>query len=593
MGALSHASDGKKTDWLSPKEKQLFTQMQRRTEVLDWDAYCDILRRVLAPSLQGVKAESAVCVKALEIELKEFFKRYECLNWQITPLTLRRRDVLWALAHRFFVPWVALRIAFSVEDDATVRTPEGDCWFIPREDDRTFPCVMKVVDRFVRNHKELNAALAQRICARFPSGLQKDRALSLQGNLSKYSKFKTTPTDETLEHIVASSPSIPNLRLMLVLARFIDRCVKGALNEFGPEATLELVNFAAVCFEHFHAVVDRVRSEMRSGQLRASFQRGGVEIEATEAEKAWLCLSSPNFTGNSPGQWARFRPLTDRFVNEIPRQINAELRQTLEAGKRRPLPRDMMELDAGKWGFPERVALPEEIECFPYRATVADAVKTSRMIFRGKVSIPKAQKALWCFQIQAMTAFRALAESQTPDCSAEDATLSAQEAKRLFGVLQRQAHPRQKLANAYEFLKFLIEPFLPKSAEDGELARRLFTVVERPLRVGNRCGAAEYLDGCLCALEGDERAALKRFSKARKLGHESVGEFWPDLLRVGLITSQRVQSKRERRNFEKSARLLGVFSSDPTPRTNELKARMDWNEFQRVWTVGFKPFTPP
>jgi len=69
MSALSHASDGKKTDWLSAKEKQLFTQMQRKTDRLDWDSYRDILRRVLAPSLQGVKTESAECVKTVEIEL--------------------------------------------------------------------------------------------------------------------------------------------------------------------------------------------------------------------------------------------------------------------------------------------------------------------------------------------------------------------------------------------------------------------------------------------------------------------------------------------------------------------------------------------
>ena len=43
--------------------------MQRKTDRLDWDSYRDILRRVLAPSLQGVKTESAECVKTVEIEL--------------------------------------------------------------------------------------------------------------------------------------------------------------------------------------------------------------------------------------------------------------------------------------------------------------------------------------------------------------------------------------------------------------------------------------------------------------------------------------------------------------------------------------------
>ena len=63
-----------------------------------------------------------------------------------------------------------------------------------------------------------------------------------------------------------------------------------------------------------------------------------------------------------------------------------------------------------------------------------------------------------------------------------------------------------------------------------------------------------------------------------------------DLLRVGLMTAERVDSTQERKNFGKHARLFGIFSNDATPRTNEMKAQMMVDGFRRSWVSAFKPF---
>ena len=38
------------------------------------------------------------------------------------------------------------------------------------------------------------------------------------------------------------------------------------------------------------------------------------------------------------------------------------------------------------------------------------------------------------------------------------------------------------------------------------------------------------------------------------------------------------------------ARLPGLFSNDATPRTNEMKAQMNEDDFRRAWSSAFKPF---
>src|SRR6266850_5770851 len=82
---LSYSRKGQKTSLLSPKQKQRFNQMERKADALDLDNYRDILRRVQAPGLQDMTPESGAHVALLNGELREFFKRYEILSWQLVP----------------------------------------------------------------------------------------------------------------------------------------------------------------------------------------------------------------------------------------------------------------------------------------------------------------------------------------------------------------------------------------------------------------------------------------------------------------------------------------------------------------------------
>jgi hypothetical protein len=144
-----------------------------------------------------------------------------------------------------------------------------------------------------------------------------------------------------------------------------------------------------------------------------------------------------------------------------------------------------------------------------------------------------------------------------------------------------------------DFLKYLIEPYRPKADEDRRLTKELFKVASNFLRQNGLQGAMHYLRGCLYALEGNHLQALRSLVGARKLGRESSGEFWIHLLRVGLVTAERVNSVRERRNFTKHARLYGIFSNDATPRTNEMQAQMKEDDFRRTWVRSFNPFPQP
>src|SRR5688572_27343043 len=131
MDNLSHSLDGLKASTLSAKQKQRFRQMEWKSNALDLDEYRNILRRVLAPGLHDMAPESGASVALLHDELREFFKRYEILSWQVAPGRATHRQVLWAMSHRFLLPWLALRMAFRLGDDADVGATVEDCWFIP------------------------------------------------------------------------------------------------------------------------------------------------------------------------------------------------------------------------------------------------------------------------------------------------------------------------------------------------------------------------------------------------------------------------------------------------------------------------------
>lgn len=604
MDHLSHSRDGLKAAPLSKQEQQRlrtekkrFRQMECQADALGLDDYRDILGRVLAPGLRDMTAESKAHVDTLHDERTQFLKRYEALNRQVVPGKATREEVLWALSHRFFLPWLALRLAYHLPDDADVGATADDCWFMPLREDGLGSCVMKVIDRFVRANKESNAELARGFYDHFPTEKQKAHAEELESDLSKYSKLKSTPSDATIELMVEATHGVPHLRLMLVLARFIDRCVRDARKIFDGGLALELLDYFVLCFVHFRRVLGQVRKEVAAStvdkvqQFRFTASGEGVpEIPGSESERVWLWLNSPTFMGNTPGQQERFLPLMDEYMNELPRKINAELRSMVRSGELSLLPRDEMELNGGRWQMPRHVSIPEEIEGAPHRATVKAAVEISQRTFRGRVNLAAAMRAKQRFEFLGLGTFVLTAEERDGFCKKEDATLAELECKRLFELIYEQAPAPRRPHLALSFLKYLIEPYRPKTTDDGKRARELFKVVSTPLRRSKLDGAVHYFHGCLHALGEHHAKALKSFVDARTLGRESCGPFWIDLLRVGLMTAERVGKKWERKNFAKRARLLGLFTNDATPRTNEMKAQMREDDFRRAWTSSFKSF---
>ena len=574
MAHLSHSRDGLETALLTAKEKQRFRQMERKADALDLDDYRAILCRVLAPGLHDVANESKVQVEMLHGELREFFKRYEILSWQVVPGKATKQTVFWTLSHRFFLPWLAFRLALHLPDAGDTVTAIDNFWFIPQRGGDLDSFVMKVIDKYVRRKNESNARLARRFYTHFPEPKREAHAVALEGDFSKYSKLKTTPSDATLKLIIESSPAVPHLRLKLVLARAMDRCLRDARKVFNDEQLLCLLDYFALCFTHFRSLIKQVRSEM----------------PPAEQGKVWLRLNSMTYMGNTPGQHDRFYPLMDNFLSELARKINDELKQTVLTGKLRPTPRNEAELNAGTWSFGSLSPISETIEGAPFHATVKAAVEDSRRIFQGQIDLAAASRTRQRFVFLGLVSLVMLAEKRPGLCNDADARLAEAECKRLFHLIYKQTPQPGRSQVALDFLKYLIEPYRPKADEDRQRAKNLFKVVSKFLRQNKLQGAVHYLHGCLHALEGNQQQALRAFVSARKLGHESSGEFWINLLRVGLLTAERVNSVRERKNFAKHARLYGIFSNDATPRSNEMQAQMKEDDFRRTWTTAFNPF---
>ena len=585
MGELSHSRSSGTKATLTPTERHRFNQMERKANLLDLDEYRDILRRVLIPGFHDLTPESGELVRMLEDELRMFLRRYEILNWQIVPCRATKPQVLWSLSHRFLVPWIALRIAFRLPADSAIGGDVDDWWFLPLRDKAPYSCVMKVIDQFVRKAGESNASLMKRLCRieqREDTSLpaiseraQKESAAQhFEDNISKYSHFKTSPSNRVVEQIVGSTSSVTHLRMMLVLARFVDRCIRAALKVFGEDLVIELLGYFALIFVELRAVVNTVRAENPT----------------LDPERVWTYLQSLTYMGKTPGKDERFVPLMDQYMNDLARNINAEIQDTNPNQKLTRLPRDIAELNAGRWSWGQSSSIPAEIESALFGGSVSAAVAASQRMFRGRIAITKALATCLRFRIISLATYRALAEGWSPHRTVEDAALAMDEAKRLFHASLGQMAQSRKWFVALDYLEFIIEPYRPKSVDDAAVARKLLNIVTNPLLGRNLEGALLYLEGCLLALEGNDRQAIRAFSKARKCRRESCGRFWIDLLRHALMTAGQIGAKREHKSFAKLVRMIGLFSNDATPRSNELKAQMMEGDFRRVWTGGFKPF---
>jgi|GEM_PF-4897725 len=584
----------------SPKIRQQesrFKRVARTASKLDFDRYPEMARLVMAPGLAALAAESS---KVLLDELHEFLKRYEALHWQVISGKATHQQVIWALSHRFFLPWLALRISYRARKNLEA---VGDCWFIPIREGSLYPSAMKLVDQFVRQGNEPNAQLALRLQRSKPpdpaipkislNAMRETDAEHLRENFSKYCHFKSSPPLETIELIAANAKAAPHLRHMLVLARFIDRCVGDALPVFGEPQVLKLVEFFALCLAHCGEVIKQVRAEVPASRFDRILCAGRrmPKRRVNESERVWRWLASPTFMGNTAGQHERFYPLMDEHMNELPRIISAELRRTVRKGELSGLPRNEVELNSGPWRMPAHIRIPREIEGVPVRATVRAAVNRSRKAFRGhNFNIAAAERARWKFEFLGLGTFVVKAEGRGGFCSDEDASLAEAECKRLYLLIYSRLPEPDRARMAVQFLKYLVEPYRPKAPGDRILARGLFKVASKLQRQGGFDGAVHYQLGCLHALDGDHDAALRCFVAARSFGWEACGSFWIDLLRAGLAAAVRVKSSRERKNFAKLARLFGLFSKDTTPRTNLMQEQMLEENFVRADHAAFKPF---
>ena len=593
---------------MSARERQRqsrFARIERTTGKANFDKYPDLVRSVMALGMDALGTERG---ELLQSEFSEFLKRYELLHWQVIVGRATRQQVMWVLAHRFFLPWLALRIAFRSSKRPRSKSGDDADWFVPIREGRLYSAVMKLVDRFVRHQGESNAQLALRLQRLKPAdpalpkfslnAKREEDAEHLRENLSKYCHFKSSPPMETLELLAASTKSAPRLQQMFVLARFADRCVADALSVFEEPQVLKLVKFFTLCLRHVEAVVEEARRDVDASQqdkvqcLRFNDAGEGVpEKPASRAERVWLALHSMSLMGNSPGQQARFLPLMDEYMNELPRKISAELHRTVQKRKLSVLPRDHAKLNSGKWQFPEHVPIPEQIEGAPIRATVKEAVEVSQKTFSGRrINLVAVERARWKFEFMGLGTFVMKAQGRHSLCTDEDAQLAEAECKRLFLLTHGRLREPDRSRRAVDFLKYLIEPYRPKAPQDWKLANELFKVVSTHFRRNNLEGAVHYLRGCLLALADEHHAALQCFKQARSLGREACAPFWMDVLRTGLVTAQRAKSPIERKRFAHTARLFGLFTKDPTPRTNMMKEQMMEQAFIQADQAAFKPF---
>lgn len=567
LDSLKYERDAKKRYRIRKDDKHMLMTFERHPEWLLLSRYQKILRKLLERQLPNI-GRNRLKTQILD-EFREFLFRYENLSYQIAVANADERQVLWSLACRFFVPWLALRIAFGLRGEVRNQWDAESAWFLPLKGQKLASCFMKVVDLYVRKTPhETEDAIQKRLC---PNNAE--MAESMGRDLRRYRSGKGRPTDAKINRIVKAAPSMPNLRTMLILARAIDRNVQMASDFFGPENALKLVKWLALSYGYFRHL-PRLRWEL-----------------PTENGSAWLQVSSRTFIGNTPMDSEWYYPLTDQFGCELARKINVELGCSGANGRLAEVPQTEGDLASGQWSKLNYKPLPEAIERHLGARNFSGAVNAAKSLFASGMSQAHALRIGNNFGHLGRMAYDPELKGKACSPSEEDGQALVTEAVRLLHFVYLNADAEGKSKATIDLLGLLLEPFRPKQIADRLMARSLVDELEIYYRQIGRKGSAMLLRGRLLWLEGQERIALRMFQDAVSAGKEySGGLDWIWLLRWGMVLADKLAAERLLTRFQKLAQAYGVFSQESAPRTKCLVNELRYQDFKAGFIASFKPF---
>jgi hypothetical protein len=559
---------------ISDHEKQKFWQFDTHPDRLSLPAYQRILGKMVERKLADNPIPKVVRPLFMH-ELREFLERYEHLLLQVTVGHASPRQVRWALCTRFFAPWAALRIAFHLRHPDVQRSGGASFWFLPAMSrGKIGSCFMRILDRQVRRDDETEDDFAHRLCGKQKAKDRNEIAINLGRDLRRYRASEGTPSGSKITQILRGCPPNPNLRARIVLAAAIDRSLRDAIEEFGPDQAVNIVKFFTLAFHHFRRLIQRLGCELPK-----------------EDEGAWLYLQSRTFTGNTPFEAERFYSLTEPFLARLAQIISAELECPGGRGNLPRVPTKVSDFKRGHFAKLEHQPLPISVERAMQEADFAAAVAASQSIYPQSSSHPvEATRLAKFFSHIGLGAFDTNMAGKGLIPPEIEARAILGEAIRLFHLAYGKSRGIQKTLIGIKLLRFLLQPQRPKLKEEQPLARKLHRMAEKFYNESNRHGSALFLRGCLLWLEGKRRQALHTFRKAADCGRASCGEDWIWLLRYAPILAEELSRRYDLKYFKKIAEREGVTHKQSAPRTSQLmqewKQRSDMNNFK----VTFKPF---
>lgn len=558
--SIDYSSSHEKPQRLPAAEKLKLRRFDHQPERLTLAAYRRIIRKLWDQNLPGLQALGKPQADMLEEEIREILRRCENLLLQLTIGHADARQVRWSLCVRFFVPWIALRMAFRLRHRPQNEFDDGEHWFLPPTSRKKIgSCFMWVVDQHVRKRSDKSQeALARRLCATQKAGDTSDAAKNLGRDFSRYRKGDCTPSDARLAFIQKGCPQTPGLLARMVLARAIDRNVQDAIRAFGHDHALKLVTFFRVSFDHFARLLQR---------LDAEFPK--------DDERAWLYLQSQTYSGSTPFEADRYYPLTDPYMNQLAQKISTELQNADEHGRLAYVPTLRSDFGKGKFAPVRSNPLPDGIHEAVRNGDFALAVTASQAAFTSESrNTEEAARIGGLFSHMALSAY----DPATANCaltpSENDAPQVLNEAARLLGLAYDQTEGVQKVKYGIMYLRFLLAPHRPKTKAERPLARKLLHVAARFYRESGREGSSMFLHGCLLWLEGNEKRAVRAFMKAAKYGRASFAELdWIRLFQYAPSLAAKT-SKRALKRFLKLSEHEGVLYREGSPRTNLLEMEL-------------------
>jgi len=575
LDSTGYSNSIDKPERVPATDKRKFRQIERHPERLRLQAYQRIIGKLRDQHSLDLQILGKPQAEVLEVELREFLKRYEHLLPQLTIGRAEARQVRWTLSARFFVPWLALRIAFHLRQRQHSEAKEDEHWFLPPASrGKVGSCFMLVVDRNIRKSGESREAMTKRLCDGQKVGDHLDAAKSLGRDFRHYRKGDCTPLDARLDLIHNGSPQTPELLAMMVLARAIDRNVQDAIKTFGSERAFDLVKYFRLSYDHFRRLLDRLGAELPK-----------------DNEQAWLFLQSQTFTGNTPFEADRYYPLTEPYLNGLAKKISVELQNSDKNGRLAYVPTAPSDLGKGEF---DQIAspLPKDIHEAVRKGDFSTVVTASESTFPSKSRDAKeAVRIAKFFSCLALSAYDAVNAHGPLTPSQSDAPKVLKEAARLFRLAYDQTKGVQKARYAIEYLRFLLTLHRPKAKTELPLARKLCLVAANFYRKSGGEGSSMFLRGCLFWLEGNEKRAMRVFLDAAKCGRASFHEYdWIRLLEYAPELADRTSNRRGLKRFLKLAELEGVLYREPAPRTNLIEKELRQHANARNFQNNFKPF---